>query len=74
MHPGDQVREELPLVPPANVDGHAPWTVTISPVGRDGKAIPVEAPCVLHVVEDRAREKRATERENPLDARRHPSR
>jgi hypothetical protein len=74
MHPGDQVREELPLVPPANVDGHAPWTVTISPVGRDGKAIPVEAPCVLHVVEDRAREKRATERETPRAARRDPSR
>ena len=56
MQPGDQVREELPLVPPAAVERDAPWTVAIGPASRDGKLIPVEVPCVLHVVTDRGHE------------------
>jgi len=53
MHPGDQVREALPLVPPADVEADGVWTVTIGPASRDGKPIPVDVPCVLHVVANR---------------------
>ena len=53
MHPGDQVREELPLVPPADVESRRTWTVAIGPASRDGKPIPVDVPCVLHVVANR---------------------
>jgi hypothetical protein len=53
MHPGDQVREALPLVPPADVEADGAWTVTIGPASRDGKPIPVDVPCVLHVVANR---------------------
>ncbi len=69
MHPGDQVREELPLVPPPDVEGDASWTVAIRPVLRGGEAIPVEVPCVLHVVERRVPAAHATGHEAPSSVR-----
>ena len=65
MQPGDQVREELPLVPPAAVERDGPWTVAIGPASRDGKSIPVEVPCVLHVVTDRGHETSTSKPEAP---------
>ena len=70
MHPGDQVREELPLVPPSEVEGDASWTVSIRPAVRDGTPIPVEAPCVLHVVAQRVSAAPDSGHEAPSSARR----
>ena len=45
LHPGDEVRVEVPLVPPAAVNGTGPWDVDVVPVTVGGAEIPLEAPC-----------------------------
>jgi hypothetical protein len=49
LQPADTVRVEIPLVPPAAVDGAGPWEVTIAPVTDTGVEIPVETRCTVRV-------------------------
>jgi hypothetical protein len=51
LHPADQVRVEVPLVPPAGVEGGGPWEVAIVPVTGSGVEIPLERPCAIRVRE-----------------------
>jgi hypothetical protein len=49
LHPGDEVRVEVPLVPPASVDAAGPWDLAVVPVTADGTEIPLDAPCTVRV-------------------------
>jgi hypothetical protein len=49
LHPGDTVRIEVPLVPPASVDGAGPWELTIVPVTSGRTEISVDEPCTVGV-------------------------
>jgi Sulfatase len=60
LHPGDTVRIEVPLVPPASVGGGGPWDLTIVPVTSGRTEIPVDEPCTVGV--------RATDTATPTTA------
>jgi Sulfatase len=60
LHPGDRARIEVPLVPPAPVDGAGPWDLTIVPVTSGRTEIPVDEPCTVGV--------RATDTATPTTA------
>jgi hypothetical protein len=49
LHPADSVRVEVPLVPPASVDGAGPWELAIVPVTGRGTEIRVDQPCTVRV-------------------------
>jgi acyl dehydratase len=49
LHPGDNVRVEVPLVPPPSVAGAGPWDVAVSPVTTEGAEIVLDAPCTVRV-------------------------
>ena len=49
LHPGDNVRVEVPLVPPPSVAGAGPWDVAVAPVMTEGAEIVLDAPCTVRV-------------------------
>jgi hypothetical protein len=49
LHPGDQVRMEVPLVPPPDVAGAGPWDIIFVPVTAEGAEISVDEPCTVRV-------------------------
>ena len=49
LHPGDEVRVEVPLVPPPSVTGGGPWDVAVVPVTTAGAQIALEAPPTIRV-------------------------
>jgi hypothetical protein len=49
LHPGDQLRVEVPLVPPPSVAGLGPWDVSVVPVTNEDVAIDLEEPCTIRV-------------------------
>lgn len=50
LHPADQIRVDVPVVPPSTVDGSGPWEVTFVPVTIGGSEVVAEAPCTVLVV------------------------
>jgi hypothetical protein len=53
IFPRERLVTDIPLQPPAELEGRQPWTLQIVPVRRGGRVIPIESPCELRVVEDR---------------------
>jgi hypothetical protein len=49
LYPDDAVRVEVPVVPPASVDGQGPWELTIVPVTGGGTEIHLDEPCTVRV-------------------------
>jgi arylsulfatase A-like enzyme len=50
LHPGDEVRLEVPLVPPLSVGGASEWDVAVVPVMTGGAQMLLDAPCIVRVL------------------------
>jgi hypothetical protein len=50
LHPGDEVRLEVPLVPPSSVAAAGAWDVAVVPVTTGGARMLLDAPCIVRVV------------------------